>query len=481
MLVRIEAMLLASLFLIFMVGNAVDGAQVTVVRATCTEDGYQLLEETHTGNVVTIPDERARGHRFVAEGMDGLRRCVDCGLEYQHVPGAVDALPRIDFFGSMKGVSKVMQTPLEMHYTSAQKQFACWSSLKWDNPYSISRQKWTYDLSLYQDGHISNLLRVQFGSWGREGRYVIRGSNVDVTQVRDLLASQIWRDMVSTRPNAFPRLMNTAAGGTTDGFPVTVWNEGEPIGLFTLELCRDSELLGIRSKHRDVVISAMDRVTEESLFHAPATFNEWKPTWEVIHCGMGEYTDWAMRSFGQMMGFVLSAEGEQLVQGLPKHLDADALVDYLIFIYALGLEEHASGKLMMLRYEDSVWMPTALDMEYAFGLGRDGYGKSPESFLPVRLDDESWSSGTGSLLWDRILNAYWPQICQRYAELRQGVLSDEALTGRLETMFASIPVEAYAIDAAIYPAKPMNASEAQVQMLTYIQQRMPLLDRIFVE
>jgi hypothetical protein len=70
-------------------------------------------------------------------------------------------------------------------------------------------------------------------------------------------------------------------------------------------------------------------------------------------------------------------------------------------------------------------------MEDAFGLSPDGTAcLSAEAFLPEYADGK-WSSSTGSLLWDRLLNAFAPQIRARYAALRQTVLSEEALTGRI--------------------------------------------------
>jgi predicted amidohydrolase len=120
-------------------------------------------------------------------------------------------------------------------------------------------------------------------------------------------------------------------------------------------------------------------------------------------------------------------------------------------------------------------------MEDAFGLSPDGAAcLSAEAFLPEYADGK-WSSSTGSLLWDRLLNAFAPQIRARYAALRQTVLSEEALTGRIRSYIAGIPEELYRQDAALYPDRNLPDVDCEDQMIQYTLERMPLLDTIFAE
>jgi hypothetical protein len=287
--------------------------------------------------------------------------------------------------------------------------------------------------------------------------------------------------VIAARPDVWQHLINSPAQGIDEGMLVTVWDEGWPQGLFTLRMCHEGQLYNLRSNHRDALLVPNGENLEEFLFREGARFVEWKTGWKLIYCGTGEYTDWAMRGFNQMIGIVLGCEGDQLARELPKHLDTDAALDYLLVVYALGLEDHTSAKLAMACYDEGTWKPVLQDMDNAFGLGKDGYGTSPEHFLPVRLADGSWISGSGSLLWDKFINLYRSQLCSRYAELRSGALSDTALMDRLSAFYASIPTEVYDMDAGLYPAFPMGAEEAWEQMREYIPARMALLDRIFLE
>ena len=84
---------------------------------------------------------------------------------------------------------------------------------------------------------------------------------------------------------------------------------------------------------------------------------------------------------------------------------------------------------MLLKYHDcDVWIPSVYDMEHAFGLSQDGTAYvSPDVFLPTRTDG-IWDSGTGSLLWDRMLNLFETEIRARYTDLHQTVLTEEHLT-----------------------------------------------------
>ena len=163
---------------------------------------------------------------------------------------------------------------------------------------------------------------------------------------------------------------------------------------------------------------------------------------------------------------------------LQDYLDVDGAIDYLLFLYITGLERNASKDLVLLKYHDyDVWIPSVYDMERAFGLGLDGEYISENVFVPVKKDN-TWESGTNSMLWDRLLQTFETEIRARYTELRQTVLIKENMASHAAYYIDAIPVEYYMLDLEIWPRS--NAVGTPLEQITmYMQNRLEILDNLF--
>ena len=140
-------------------------------------------------------------------------------------------------------------------------------------------------------------------------------------------------------------------------------------------------------------------------------------------------------------------------------------------MYALSLTEHAAKDLLLVSYGPSdPWICSMYDMEEAFD-GREA--------VPVFVDG-SWDSGTGSLLWDRILNQFYPELCERYTQLRQSILDPDALCGRVEAFTGMIPQAVYQADAMVNGTKEHTPLDTQ-EMMEAIRQQIAAMDKVFLK
>jgi len=263
-----------------------------------------------------------------------------------------------------------------------------------------------------------------------------------------------------------------------DGFPVAVYLNGSFFGLYTLNLHKDDDLYQMKNGRQEAILICNAQTTDEALFRAPAAFAEdYSSDWEVEFCGT-EDDSWAKESFNQLITFVMESSDEEFAAHLDKYLDVDAAVDYLLFIYALGLEKSGAKDLVLLNYGDR-WIPTAFDMDEAFGLDpANARYRQPEEFLPV-LSEGRIESGTGSLLWDRLLTHYQDRIIARYRELRENTLSGENMIKHVKEFIAQIPESFYDYDTYLYPDRPVKDNQMDVQIEHYITERTQVLDRVF--
>ena len=452
----------------------------TVIPPGCTTAGSILRINQAEGVTLAEAGEPALGHDWGAwtEADRGYRRiCRRCGAEEQRAALHEGPLPRIDFTGSMEGISKSERVMIGLRFSSKDAFFDGYAYASWQGHATLSFPKKNYTIRMYDDGEMTRKHRFQIGRWQLEHKYILKANYRDITQCRNLTAADLWADMAAGRPNLYHRLKATSHYGAVDGFPVEVYLNGAFHGLYTMNLHIDEDLYQMYQTYDAVMISNSSG-PEETLFRAPAAFADEKSAWEVEYCGTGEDDQWAKDELNSLIDFVMSSSDEAFRSHLNEKLDVDGAIDYLLFLYAIGLPQNAAKDLVLLKYQDAgVWIPTVYDLEGAFGLDLETLTYlEPGSFLPS-CQDGRWDSGTGSLLWDRLLQSFEPEIRARYADLRGTVLSEESLTDRIREKLAAVPDDAVRADLALWPRQLPDEAPAE-QMTAYVLKRLPLLDGI---
>lgn len=453
----------------------------TVVEASCTESGYIITTDPKSGSrrVQSLP---ATGHAFggwIPDESAGTqsRTCSACGFQEQVRISSVDEalMPRLLLTGSMEEIGKKEKVVLQAEFSGLQQHFQCYAIMTLQGHSTYGFKKRNYTIRFYDDAQSVRKHRLQFKNWNREHKYILKANYMDLSQCRNLVGSRLWRSMAACRENLPRRIADLPCFGAVDGFPVDVYLNGEYFGLYTMNLHKDEDLYQMKAGERAALAICNHQTADESLFHSEAAFlPDYSSDWEIEFCGT-EDESWARDSFNELIDFIMHSPDEAFRQGLSAHLDVEAAIDYLIFIYALGLPQSGAKDLVMLNYGD-VWIPSAYDMDEAFGLNADlASYLSPEEFVPNWTGD-AWSSGTGSLLWDRLLNAFGKEISARYAYLRKGVLTEENLVGMVEDFMGAIPETSYDMDMNLYADRPLDDPDMKTQIMAYISKRFAVLD-----
>ena len=455
----------------------------TVVEASCTEPGYVMTYDPASGTN-TVENLPALGHSFgawAAEDGTGMqkRACTRCGVEEKARISSVpdDLLPELRLTGSLDGIGKKVKVPLKAKFSGMGEDFECYAIMTLQGHSTYGHPKRNYTVRFYEDDQSVVKHKLQFNTWNREHKYILKANYIDVSQCRNLIGARIWSSMAACRNGLPARIAALPTYGAVDGFPVDVYLNGEYFGLYMMNLHKDDDLYQMKEGERAALVICNQQTTDEALFRDKAAFlPDYSSDWEIEFCGTADET-WAQDSFNQLIDFVMNSPDDRFSSQLSDYLDVDAAVDYLLFIYALGLQHSGAKDLVMLNYGD-VWIPSAYDMDEAFGLNaNDAAYLAPDEFIPVQTDGV-WSSGTGSLLWDRLLNAYFEEICSRYAFLRRDVLSQEKVIAMVEEFVGGIPEMRYDMDMNCYPDRPIQDMDMKTQITDYIVQRFDVLDAI---
>lgn len=479
---RILLLLLVAALMPVSFACAEETASREVHAPTCTESGY-ILVFSADGNITVEEGEPPLGHSFgewhedEATG-DMIRICGVCGL-VEVEKSLIAALPRIDLDGSFEGMSKQDRIKLRFSFRDADRAFACIAYTTWQGHSTLTDEKKNYIVRLFTDDELTekNRMELQPG-WQNEHKYVLKANYRDMSLCRNLSCAGIWAQMAESRAGVPERLARTSHYGAVDGFPVRVYHDGEFIGLYTMNLHKDDDLYGMYEGAREAVVICNRAGTPAGLFREEAAFSaeDWEEgDWEIEYCGTQEDSEWVKESFNELVRFVMTADDETFRNRLGEYLDVNSAIDYLIFIYAMGLTESADKDLTLIRYEDTPWIMTVYDMEDAFGLTNAGSEVlGADVFLPEK-NETGWTTDTGSLLWDRLMNIFSEEIIARYRGLRGDVLTEENISAEVRAIRDAVPESLTEADYALYPNREKVSGDKDL-ILNYIHGRLLLLD-----
>lgn len=460
---------------------------VQVVPPTCTDNGYSLYTGREDGSTYVDDIVQAPGHSFgqwVSDGADQpvqassrSRSCTVCGTQEQEWVYPQLPIPVLALEGSLTGIGKKQEVEMFAGFYSQERTFTSEATLKYQGHESLAFDKKNYTLKFWEDAEHSDKNKMTFSHWNAESKYILKANYIDPSGCRNLICADVWAAMTASReqlPEEFHSLSNY---GAVDGFPVALYINGQYQGLYNMNLHKDDDLFAMSEGAEHAILITNEDTQPEANFRGNSAFRE-DSAWEVEYCGT-ENRGWAQDKLNELITFVQQSDDETFRRDLGKYLDVGSAIDYLLSTYALGLTNHGASDLVLVCYDrDDPWTASMYDMETAFGLGADGLSAaSPEEFLPYESNG-IWASGTDNLLWDRLIANFYPEMCQRYAQLRQQILATQTLQGMVTDITGSIPADIYTENDALYPGFP-TASESIEQIRQYITHRTPYMDEIF--
>lgn len=476
----LSAVLLCVAAGLFWYSQSRTGYDVTVVPPTCTDSGYSLYTSRKDGSTRVEDPVEATGHDFgewitdtQPNGVQPGSRTRQCGLCGEIREGTVDpvlSIPALYLTGSLEGIGKTAEVPIRARFTGEALSFETFATLKYQGHSTLAYAKKNYTLKLFENQGNTEKFKVALPGWEEESKYILKANYTDSSQCRNLICARVWGSVVSSRTEVPEELSGLVNWGAVDGFPVALYINGIFQGLHTMNLHKDEDLFGMDDGLEQAILIANSQ-DSQSLFRSTAEFTE-DSSWEMEFCGTGD-SQWIRDKLNALIAFVNEADDQTFQQELTDHLDVDSAIDYLLFMYAMGLADHGAKDLILVAYgADQPLIASVYDMEDAFSL-------TPEDFLPT-LNAAGWDSATGSLLWDRILDQFQPEIQERYAFLRQQILTPEYLTGLVDGFTGEIGSLLYDADAALYRySEPASQSISQIK--DYLNQRFDYLDPIFLK
>ncbi len=407
-----------------------------------------------------------------------VKHCVKCHFEITETVNATVKLPQLYLDGNIDGIAKDSAVMLYAKYYDSDTVFESHVNVRYQGHTSILFDKKNYTLQFYKSDQKHEKNDVSINGWDATHKYYLKANYIDFSSARNIVSSNIWSDVVLSRKKLDNNIARLEFAGGLDGFPVALFINGRYQGLYTFNIPKDNSTYDIADDKNEAMFVINSIGSDAANFRSLMTEEDKAAVFDLEYA-YDESSEAPYISLDRLIGFVMENDGDSFTEGIEKHLDVDAAIDYLITAYVLGLTDNFSKNMILLTYDGERWIPNLYDLDTACGLVFDGSGYLPFDFsLPSVTEEGRISSGTDNLLWDRILNNYTERFKLRYTELRSDILATEKLIARYSEFISSIPFECYEYETTLYPDAP-NASVDQIKQITdFLTARCELLDSL---
>jgi len=431
------------------------------------EHQYQIISQTQ-------PDE-------FNPGLTNYK-CSKCGDEKAKRVKSTSVLPQIFFNGSIVGIDKDSEVLVKAEYFDKDKTFQTFATMKYQGHTSMLYKKKNYTVKFYNDENKKEKNKVSFHGWKESNKFCLKANYIDFSQSRNIVSANIWSDVVATRKSIDKNIEKLQNYGSIDGYPVMVFINDEYQGIYTMNIPKDDDTYDIGNDPGEALFVINSANSAASHFKSTLSEGDRKSIFDLEYCyGENENnTEWAYQSLNNLISFVKENDGDLFKAGIDKYLDIDSAIDYLLTTYYLGLTDNFAKNALLLTYNGEKWIFSLYDMDTAFGLAFDGTGFfNPDYQIPQKTQSGKFSSSTDSLLWDKLLQNFYTEICERYTDLRHTVLQNDGVVKRYDDFIKSIPQKYYEKDLEIWGEIPLHNENNIEQIYKYLEKRSALLDDFF--
>lgn len=462
---------------------------VEAVDATCTTDGCREhyhcdicgldFDKDYNEIEATIPAHHIgatlQSLNTGTGAMTGSYMCSVCGESYSAAVSALTVgIPVLFIEGELAEMSKTNKVNITATYNSSSKTFTTPATLKWQGATSLAFPKKNFNIQFYDAEGEKYKVEMKDG-WGEHSKYCLKANYIDFSQARNVVAGQIYSNMVHSR-NKDDIMDSLANGGAVDGFPILIYINGSYQGLYTLNIPKDNWMFGMSEKHetREAALAAEGK-TDHTTLRSRLTYDIDECGFTLEYCSTKDNpeigTDWVVDSFNEMMVFVTDNDGSAFKAGIGDYIDIDRCIDGFLLTMMIEATDNLHKNIMWLTYDGKHWISSVYDMDGTFGITwagkpEENYKMSPDEFL-------------GNKLWKKLYKYYYDDIRARYKELREDIWADSTLEAMFNSFINSVPTAVYTAETTKWPSVPSLSMDCYDEITDWIEKRMIFLDKKF--
>ena len=404
-------------------------------------------------------------------------------------PGVSD-VPMVYITGTLPTTKDQGELPVMLTYKSKTKEFTSYATLKVQGDSTTAFPKKNFTIKLFSDSARTVKDKHAFRNWSKYNKFVVKANWLDITHARNVVCARIWYDMVKSRSDYSDLPMDLLESdhlACIDGFPVTMYVNGQYYGRYAFNLTKDN-MLNMDEDNPDHAM-VQGQGYDAGTYFKGTSVQYWSDelTDDLTH---------VQPRWVDILSFVSTSSDATFKANLENYFSVPSLIDFYLFGTAFFAWDSFGKNQSYLTYDGDYFICSAYDMDNTIGLywtGTMPFSPTAEWYPYDTISESGTITDNGNNLYKRLATLFDTEIVARWAELRQhgGALSFEnidkhfanwcslATTEQMKEDYASTTAGGAFTGMANIAGGNASTNNLQ-QIINFMHDRLALFDTLIV-
>lgn len=382
-------------------------------------------------------------------------------------------LPTVNLTGDVSKMSKEDEVTLDIEYRDEHSSFNAFAKTKWQGSTSIAFPKKNYNIKLYSDENTKTKKKIKMKNWQETNRFNLKANWIDVTHAKNIVNANLIREAYLTNPSLNANLINTSNIGQIDGFPIHVFINNIYQGIYTFNLGKKDELVGMQDEEMDVLITG-EQQNSGTWFKKSTTNLNSDEDWGLEY--PDDVTPEITDSFSRLLKFVNESTDEEFVKNIDQYLNKKMLFDYMISTMVFTLADQYGKNQFFATWDRQVWTPVMYDLDTSVGTNYNG-----TEVIAWNTPWDDYRFFKDNKLYNRTYTLFKNELRKRYEQLRVATYSETNIISKYDAFINKVGQANYARDLLVWPDIPSKYISNAITIRRHISLRLQYLDNNFAK
>lgn len=335
--------------------------------------------------------------------------------------------------------------------------------VKYQGSSTLYNRKRNFRFTFYKDSSYSKKDKIKIGEMVRVSGFNLKANYTDNTRIKELLMNRIFMSIWEDRGKLHSYPWDTeespfsGATGMIKGFPIRVNVGGNFYGIDIFGLKKDEKNYLLDGDASGMIVSGTRGNTNDPNNWTAAKPEDWEDEMN------DELTESNKQALTDFFSFINS--GNFTKESIPQRMSVIDWIDYFIGLQVFLMRDNTCRNMILYAKEDKKKLyPFFYDLDLSWFFYDNNYN----------LDIMTSSYAVDMSLWENFKSLYEDEIRNRYAYLRENILSIETIQAMYEDIAKDIPLVDIALEKEKWGQGNVNSMNTYISVL---KKRLNWLDK----
>lgn len=335
--------------------------------------------------------------------------------------------------------------------------------VKYQGSSTLYNRKRNFRFTFYKNSNFSKKDKIKIGEMVRTSGFNLKANYTDNTRIKEFLMNRIfmsiWEDRCTLHsyPWETEESPYSGATGMIKGFPIRVNVGGNFYGIDIFGLKKDEKNYLLDGDASGMIVSGTRGNTNDPNNWTAAKPEDWE---DEMNDELTESNKQALTDF-----FTFINSGDFTKENIPQRMSVIDWIDYFIGLQVFLMRDNTCRNMILYAKEDKKKLyPFFYDLDLSWFFYDNNYN----------LDIMTSSYAVDMSLWENFKSLYEDEIRNRYAYLRENILSIEIIQAMYEDIAKDIPLADIALEKGKWGQGNINS---MVTYISVLKKRLDWLDK----